>query len=54
MTRKETIDTALTWEDVKRIVEIADSMLTHTAWDDIDFPSEQAYYEEVLRRYKDQ
>ena len=45
---------ALTWEDVKAIVTIADSMLTHTAWDAIDWPDEQKYYEEVLRRFNEQ
>lgn len=44
----------LTWEDVKAIVTIADSMLTHTAWDAIDWPDEQKYYEEVLRRFNEQ
>lgn len=44
----------LTWEDVKAIVTIADSMLTHTAWDAIDWPDEQKYYEEVLRRFNSQ
>ena len=44
----------LTWEDVKAIVTIADSMLTHTAWDAIDWPDEQKYYEEVLCRFNEQ
>lgn len=44
----------LTLEDVKAIVTIADSMLTHTAWDTIDWPDEQKYYEEVLRRFNSQ
>lgn len=43
-----------TWEDIKAIVTIADSMLTHTAWDAIDWPDEQKYYEEVLRRFNEQ
>lgn len=43
----------LTWEDVKAIVTIADSMLTHTAWDAIDWPDEQKYYKEVLRRFNE-
>lgn len=47
-------DLALTWEDIKAIVTIADSMLTHTAWDAIDWPDEQKYYEEVLRRFNSQ
>ena len=41
----------LTWEDVKKIVTIADSMLTHTAWDAVDWPDEQVYYQEVLKRF---
>ena len=44
----------LTCEDVQAIVIIADSMLTHTAWDAIDWPDEQKYYEEVLRRFNEQ
>lgn len=47
-------DLALTLEDVKAIVTIADSMLTHTAWDAIDWPDEQKYYEAVLRRFNEQ
>lgn len=47
-------DLALTWEDVKAIVTTADSMLTHTAWDVIDWPDEQKYYEEVLHRFNEQ
>ena len=44
-------DLALTWKDVKKIVTIADSMLTYTAWDAVDWPDKQKYYEEVLRRF---
>lgn len=47
-------DLALTPEDVKAIVTIADSMLTHTVWDAIEWPDEQKYYEEVLRRFNEQ
>lgn len=47
-------DLALTWEDVKKIVTIADSMLTHTAWDAVDWPDEQVYYQEVLKRFLEQ
>lgn len=43
-----------TWQDMKAIVNIADSMLTHTAWDEIDYPDEQKYYEEVLDRFNKQ
>ena len=52
--RKAEKDLVLTKEDVKAIVTIADSMLTHTAWDAIDWPDEQKYYEEVLRRFNEQ
>ena len=44
----------LTWEDIKRIIQIADSMLTGTAWDAVDYPDEQKYYEEVLKQYKEE
>ncbi len=44
----------LTWEDIKRIIQIADSMLTGTAWDAVDYPVEQKYYEEVLKQYKEE
>lgn len=47
-------DLALTWKNIKAIVTIADSMLTNTAWDAIDWPDEQKYYEEVLRRFNEQ
>ena len=43
----------LTWEDMKAIVNIADSMLTNTAWDEIDYPDERKYYDEVLRRFNE-
>lgn len=47
----------LTWEDIREIVTIADRMLPDTAWDqsafESQFQTEQMYYEEVLRRFKD-
>lgn len=46
-------DLAVTWEDVKAITTIADSLLTGTAWDAVDWPDEQKYYEEVLKRFKE-
>ena len=50
-------DLALTWEDVKQIVEIADKMMPDTAWDEpafeAEFPTEEKFYEEVLKRYND-
>lgn len=47
-------DLALTWQDVRDIIVIADSMLTRTAWDDVEWPDEKVYYEEVLRKFKEQ
>ena len=47
-------DLALTWEDVQRIVTIADSMLTGTSQDAINYPEPKKYYEEVLRRFNEQ
>ena len=41
----------LTWEDMRSVVEIADEMLTGTAWDAINWPEPKKYYEEVLRRF---
>lgn len=49
-------DLELTWEDVKRIVAIADMMMPNTAWDKIafeaEFQTEEMFYKEVLKRYK--
>ena len=48
-------DTALIWEDIKAIVQIADSMLTPDTNDCIDhFGNEQTYYKEVLKRFNKQ
>ena len=44
----------LSWEDVRRIVTIADDILPDPRYkQDLDatFQTEQSYYEEVLRRY---
>ena len=48
-------DLKLTWEEMKKIVLIADE-LTSGSFDDIKgrFPSEQSYYEEVTRLYYEQ
>lgn len=47
-------DLALTWEDVKEIVRIADTMMD---FDPNDRPewmeSDKAYYTEVLKRFKE-
>ena len=46
--------TYLTWQDIKRIVNIADKMIEEDV--DGDLPeyceTEQGYYEEVLKRFK--
>lgn len=46
----------LSWEDVRRIVTIADDILPDPRYkQDLDatFQTEQSYYEEVLRRYRE-
>ena len=43
-----------TWEDMKAIVDIADSMLVPGTKDCIDnWGSEEAYYQEVLKRFNE-
>lgn len=46
-------DLALTWKDVKRIVEISDEIINRIDAENIEhYPIlEQAYYEEVLRGF---
>lgn len=48
-------DLELTWEDVKRIVEIADSLMPYVCVKQGDlehnFQTEEDYYKEVLKRY---
>ena len=50
-------DLALTWEDVQRIVEIADQLCPYTSKEmaefQANFQTEEAYYREVLKRYND-
>lgn len=43
----------LAWEDIKAIVQIADSMLTGTAWDAVEWPDEKEYYEQVLKKFNE-
>ena len=48
--------TELTWEDIKRIVKIADDLLPDPRYkDDLDasLQSEEAYYKEVLKRFNE-
>ena len=42
---------ALTWQDVKRIVEIADDTIRKACYEHM---SEEEYYTEVLRKFKEQ
>ena len=48
----------LTWEDVKRIVEIADRLMPYAAVKlgglEHDFQTEESYYREVLRLYNEE
>lgn len=45
----------LTWEDVKRIVEIADRLCPYTTKEmaefEHEFRTEEAYYREILKRF---
>ena len=43
----------LTIDIVKEIVVVADSLLTNTAWDDLEYPTEESYYTAVLNRLKE-
>ena len=45
---KENLTTELTWQDVQKIVEIADEVITA---ENIKFGNEETYYSEVLRRF---
>ena len=47
----------LSWRDIKRIVNIADDLLakeSKTEQLEAEFQSEQAYYEGVLKRFKEE
>ena len=46
-------DLALTWEDIKRIVNIADGMIDLDVRDELPecCKTEQGYYEEILKKY---
>ena len=48
----------LTWEDVKRIVEIADHLCPYTSKEMAEFMTEfqdeESYYREVLRRFSEE
>ena len=44
----------LTWQDIKRIVKIADDLLPGHDIEQLlsEFQTEEAYYKEVLKRFK--
>lgn len=44
-------DHTLTWQDIKRIIKIADDMIHEYPHDTLVAMGEQEYHEEVLRRY---
>ena len=48
-------DLELTWQDIKRIVNIADDMIDLDVRDELPerCKTEQGYYEEILKRYKE-
>lgn len=49
-------DLALTWEDIKRIVNIADDILPDPRYKhdlDASLQSEESYYQEVLKRFRE-
>lgn len=53
-------DLALTWEDIKRIVKIADDLIPDTPFVSVseqifadEFQTEESYYQEVLKRFND-
>ena len=45
----------LTWQDVKRIVTIADDLLPGHDIEQLtsEFQTEESYYQEVLKRFKE-
>lgn len=54
-------DLALTWQDIKRIVKIADDLIPCTPFVSVseqifadEFQTEEAYYKEILKRFKEE
>ena len=47
----ERTEMELTWQDIKRIIKIADDMIREYPHDTLVAMGEQEYHEEVLRRY---
>lgn len=55
-TWEDSMHTVVTWEDVKAIVEIAEDLLPDPRYKqdlDASFQTEESYYREVLRRYRE-
>ena len=46
-------DLALTWKDIKRIVEIDHDLFGDAEQLSSELQSEEAYYKEVLKRFKE-
>lgn len=53
-------ETQLTWQDIKRIVKIADDLIPCTPFVSVseqifadEFQTEESYYQEVLKRFKE-
>ena len=43
----------MNWEDIKKLDGIMDSMRTYTAWDAVDYPNDENFYKEVLKRFNE-
>lgn len=54
--RGQLLDLSLTWKDCKRIVEIADALTEYAEVGIIEpfLSSEEAFYKEVLKRFKEE
>ncbi len=53
---KEKTKQELTWQDIKRIVTIADDLLPGHDTEQLlsEFQTEESYYQEVLKRFKEE
>lgn len=44
-----------TWQDIQKVILIYEELVPETAWDRIEFdkkyPTQQAFFEEILHRY---
>ena len=57
---REIAKTVLTWEDIKRIIKIADDLIPCTPFASVseqifadEFQTEESYYGEILGRYRE-